>query len=48
MLKMLEIDKSKVPSLLLSAWQNVLNNFPDVFKKLFVTNALDSIQQTLL
>ena len=49
MLKMLEKDKNKVPSpnredmvkMLLSTWKDVPNNFAQVFKKLFVTNALD-------
>ena len=56
MLKMLEIDKNKVPSpkhedmvqMPLSAWQNVPNNFPDVFNKLFVTNALDGSENHLV
>ena len=56
MLKMLEIDKNKVPSskredmvqMLLSAWQDVPNNFPDVLKKLFVANALDGSEDHLV
>ena len=56
MLKMLEIDQTKVPSpkredmvnMLLSAWRGVENNFAEVFKKLFVTNALDRSEDHLV
>ena len=56
MLKMLEIDKNKVPSpkredmvqMLLPVWQNVPKNSPDVFKKLFGTNALDASEDHLV
>ena len=56
MLKMLEKDKHKVPSrnrkemvkILLSAWKDVPNNFAEVFKKLFVTNALDGSEDHLV
>ena len=55
MLKMLEKDK-KVPlpnredmvKMLLSAWKDVPNNFAEVFKKLFVTNALDGSENHLV
>ena len=54
-LKMLEIDKNKVPSprrddmvqMLLSAWENVPNNFPDVFRKCFV-NTLSGSEDHLV
>ena len=56
MLKMLEKDKNKVPSpnredmvkMLLSAWKNVPNHFAEVFKKLFVTDALDGSEDNLV
>ena len=56
MLKMLEKDRNKVPSpsredmvkMLLSAWKDVPNNFAEVFKKLFVTNALDGSEDYLV
>ena len=58
MLKMLEKDKNKVPSpnhvdmvkMLLSAWKDVPNpnNFAEVFKELFVTNALDGSKDCLV
>ena len=56
MLKMLEKDKNKVPSpnredmvkMLLSAWKDVPNNFAEVFKKLFVTYALDGSEDYLV
>ena len=56
MLKMLEKDRNKVPSpnredmvkMLLSAWKDVPNNFAKVFKKLFVTNALDGSEDHLV
>ena len=54
--KMLKMDKNKVPSpkrehmvkMLLSAWRDVPNNFADIFKKLFVTNALDGSEDHLV
>lgn len=50
------VDKNKVPSpkcedmvqMLLSAWQNVPNNFPEVFKKLLVNHALDGSEDHLV
>ena len=56
MLQMLQIDKNKVPSpkredmvkMLLSAWREVPNNFADVFKKLFVTSALNESEDQLV
>ena len=56
MLQMLQIDKNKVPSpkredmvkMLLSAWREVPNNFADVFKKLFVTSALNGSEDHLV
>lgn len=56
MLKMLEVDKNKVPSpkredmvkMLLSAWRDVPDNFAEVFKKLFVTSALDGSEDHLV
>ena len=56
MFKMVEIDKNKVLSpkredmvqMLLSAWRNVPNNFPDVFMKLFIANALDGSEDHLV
>ena len=49
MLKMLEADKSKIPSpsrdnmikMLMSSWDAITTDFSQVFKKLFVTNKLD-------
>ena len=56
MLKMLEKDKNKVPlpnredmvKMLLPAWKDVPNNFAKVFKKRFVTNALDGSEDHLV
>ena len=55
MLKMLEKD-NKVPSpnrkdmveMLLSPWKDVPSNFAEVFKKRFVTNALDGSEDHLV
>ena len=56
MLQRLQIDKKKVPSpkredmvkMLLFAWREVPNNFADVFKKLFVTSALNGSEDHLV
>ena len=49
MLKMLSVDKNKVPTpkreyiinMLRSPWKNIKIDFASVFEKLFVNNALD-------
>ena len=56
MLKMLEADKSKIPSpsrdnmikMLLSSWDAITTDFSQVFKKLFVTNKLDGSEDYLV
>ena len=56
MLKMLEVDKNKVPAptredmvnMLMSSWKKVETDFAAVFKKLFVTNALDGTEDHLV
>eukprot|EP00795_Rhopilema_esculentum_P002492 gene2492-18155_t len=56
MLKMLELDENKVPSpkredmveMLMPAWRGMPNNFAYVFKKLFVTNALNGSEGHLV
>ena len=56
MLKMLEADKSKIPSpsrdniikMLMSSWDAITTDFSQVFKKLFVTNKLDGSEDYLV
>ena len=56
MLKMLEADKSKIPSpsldnmikMLMSSLDAITTNFSQVFKKLFVTNKLDGSEDYLV
>ena len=55
-LKMLEADKSKIPSpnrqnmikMLISSWDAITTYFSQVFKKLFVTNKLDGSEDYLV
>ena len=56
MVKMLEADKSKIPSpnrqnmikMLVSSWDAITTDFSQVFKKLFVTNNLDGSEDYLV
>ena len=55
MLKILETDKSKIPSpsrdnmiKMLSSWDAITTDFSQVFKKLFVTNKLDGSEDYLV
>ena len=56
MLKMLETDKSKIPSpsrdnmikMLMSSWDAITTDFLQIFKKLFVTNKLDGSEDYLV
>ena len=56
MLKMLSVDKSKVPTpkreyiinMLRSPWKNIKIDFASVFEKLFVNSALDGSDDHLV
>ena len=56
MLKMLEVDKSKIPSpnrenmikMLMSLWNAIITDFSQVFKKPFVNNKLDGSEDYLV